>query len=772
VITHDVNIRNDFPTTHRSSKRFVVYLVILLAFSLVVIQFPLLNYLGYEFSAAVSLVLPWIIGGYAFKTLRDHVPDRSSLDAECFYRVIRDVTVHIGMLLGIPLIVATLNMFVVKNCAYGEGILYYLLLPGITALWLIALAVFCWVMFRRALLIYYCITAGILLHPLFLGYFSPQIYSYNFVYGFFPGFSYDEALSISQTLLIFRCVTALSALLFFLLSITTVKMQIIGRTWIAKLVTLYDLRGISLHRAAIMVLSIGLLVVWMVRVPIGFETSTQYIQSTLGAKYVTEHFDIYYASDKFSDEDIAWVGAQHEFYLYEIDSVLQLNSSGRIVSYIYPDGETQQRMIGTSSTNIAKPWRREIHLSADGWQTTLKHELVHVVAGEFGMPVIKAHYNIGLVEGLATAVDGDFGNRTLNEYAAAIKKFELVKNPGRLIQPLGFAVKASTVSYVLMGSFCSYLIDRYGIVRFKELYGGRSPETVYNKPYETLIGEWQQFLDRIVVPELWRKHVMYYFNRPSIFAKECPRVVAVLNEGGYRAMIKSDGASAMRLFSDALKKSWNTESYAGLVRASYDAGRYDTVIRLVDARLSDSLGRSGVINLLVLYGDALWQKGNIDSARKAYEEVLALDLSDRYDESIALRLVAIADTNLQKQLPSFFTGALTDSAAQVLLFDIHEKVQNPVVGYLEARLHLKQKHYNEAIHELEQLQSPFDFPILNAGREQIIGQAYFRMKNYQQARTHFWQSLNYITNETSRRRVEQWLARCEWYERYSHRIKG
>jgi tetratricopeptide (TPR) repeat protein len=229
-------------------------------------------------------------------------------------------------------------------------------------------------------------------------------------------------------------------------------------------------------------------------------------------------------------------------------------------------------------------------------------------------------------------------------------------------------------------------------------------------------------------------------------------------------MAKNDGAAAMRFFSDALKKSWNTESYAGLVRASYDAGRYDTLIRLVDARLHDTLGRSGVINLLVLYGDALWKKGNIDSAKKAYEEILALDLSDRYNESIALRLAAIADWNLQIALSDFFTGALTDSAAQVLLSGIHPKAQSPTVHYLEAKLHIKQKRYAETTKELEQLQSLFDFPILNAGREQMIGQAYFRMKNFQQARAHFWQSLNYITNETSRRRVEQWLARCEWYE--------
>ena len=51
-----------------------------------------------------------------------------------------------------------------------------------------------------------------------------------------------------------------------------------------------------------------------------------------------------------------------------------------------------------------------------------------------------------------------------------------------------------------------------------------------------LIAEWQAYLERVAVLEAWRNHVAYYFQRPSIFAKECVRTIALLNDDGYRLL--------------------------------------------------------------------------------------------------------------------------------------------------------------------------------------------------------------------------------------------
>src|ERR1041385_88200 len=433
------------------------------------------------------------------------------------------------------------------------------------------------------------------------------------------------------------------------------------------------------------------------------------------------------------------ISALHECRYSQVEAALQVRSRGQISSYVYPDGETKLRLIGTRTTNIAKPWRHEIHLEKGSLESTLKHELVHVLAGEFGLPVIRAHYNIGLVEGLAMEVDGDFGNRTLDQYAAAVKKFNLVPDPARLIKPVGFAMKASTVSYVLMGSFCRYLIGRYGIVLFKRLYSGKSPEDVYGKPYDDLIAEWQGYLSRFDIPDAWRSHVEYYFNRPSIFAKECAREVAKLNEEGYRDLAVNKAAAAMSDFSAALSTSWNSESYAGLIRASFGSGRYDTVVQLVDARLSDTLSRSGFINLNVVYGDALWQKGEVDSARNAYRDLLACDLFESASEAASVRLAATSDGALRPTLSDYAAGVAAASSALRPLLSVTGKLASP---------------------------------ILNARAEQLAAQACFQSRKFQPARAHFWQSLNFITNEASADRVQDWIDRCDWFDKNSGRYLG
>jgi len=419
----------------------------MLLVALVSIQLPLVNYLGFEFSVVIALLTPWIAGILTIKNLRAPVPGNSGSSGSVFFRqtIGRTLVQCLGILV-IPFLVATVNALFVRNCSYLEGACYFLLLPVITAWWSVAFASFCTVAVRRAGLVYALCIVVILLYPVYLGYFSVQIYSYNIIYGFFPGFSYDEALSITPTLVLFRVITLIAGLVFFLLADVMAGRRSDAERISGEIVKpVFRGRGVALALCLMFVIGS-----WFFRCELGFETSTAQIRKELGALYTTEHFRISYSPASFSDEEIEWVGLQHEFRFDQVQHALQVPAGEPISSYIYPDADVKQKIIGTSTTNIAKPWRREIHLDKDSWQQTIKHELAHVMAGDFGMPVIHAHYNIGLVEGLATAIDGETGNRTLHEYAAAVKVFGLVPEPARLIHPVGFALRASTVSYTLI----------------------------------------------------------------------------------------------------------------------------------------------------------------------------------------------------------------------------------------------------------------------------------------------------------------------------------
>jgi len=747
-----------------SHTRSVAVGSILLCVSVLLIRLPLFNYLGYEFSASIALVIPWLTGYYTIAALKLRGSLPQGVDAkvprtEALRLFWKNVT-----FLAIPLVVATLNVFSVKNCSYFEGLLFFFVIPFVTCSFSFSLAIFCRAVARRSLLLYYSLLALILLYPVYIGYSSPQIYSYNLVYGYFPGFSYDEVFTLSTTLVLYRTLTLVLSILLLVTSSVIVDRTSSRDNALKKMITFlktfrFDGRGLAIAFLLFVVIA-----AYGLREQLGIRTSTGLLHRQLSCHYTTKHFEIFYAQGSFSEEEIRQAAAEHEFRFQQVEEILQTHFVGKIGSYIYPDAETKLRLIGTGTTNIAKPWRKEVHLNKDSWRETLKHELVHVLAGEFGMPLIKAHYNIGLTEGLATAIDNDFGNRTLHEYAAAVLRFGINKNPHALISAIGFMLHSSSVSYVLMGSFCKFLIDRYGIVRFKELYRGESPQAVYGHSFDELVTVWEHVLLRIHVPGDWRRHVEFYFNRPSIFAKECARTVAKLNQDGFRYLSQHNSAMAMTIFSKSLQKSWNSTAFAGLVRSAYQASQFDSVIALMNMQTRDSARAASVVNLFLIYGDALWAKGEIDSAQFMFKHALSFDLSESFDEAAALRLEFMKDRPLRDSVQEYFTGSLPDSELLRRIENIRNHSANPLLPYWESKILARHHEYDKVIEELTPMRSGFSNAIFDAGREQLLGEAYFYTDKFQQAKVHFWQSLNFISNQASLQKVDDWLERCDWYE--------
>ncbi len=752
-------------------KRFIISALVYLISSIVISRLPLFNYLGYEFSAAMTFVAAIICPVMTFSVLSERIISLSpTFQKEYRSAIVQSVAGHFTLLL-IPLTVITVNAAFIKNCAYFEGLSYYILLPCITVIFCSALAGWCRIIFNRFRLAYTLIVMVTLFYPLYIGFTTPQIYSYNFIYGFFPGFSYDQTLIISPTMILFRLVTFVGAVFFLFSACVVIRYSNVNGRFTEKTLSMRNILRPNLENMFVLASSLILMIAWFERNPLGFESSTGFIQQSLTSVYSTTHFTVHYSTNEFSREEIRRVAAEHEFRFHQVETALQTRYSGKIDSYIYPGAESKRRAIGTGTTNIAKPWRKEIHLNKDSWEETVKHEIVHVIAGEFGMPVLRIHYNTGLVEGLATAVDGDYGNRTLHQYAAAVKKFGLIREPEQLISPTGFLLQSPSLSYAVMGSFCRFLLDRYGTVRFKELYGGATVNAVYNKSYKQLVDEWQLFLGRINVPEEWREHVEFYFKRPSIFAKECARTVGKLNEEGWNALAGNSSVSAMDIFSRSLRTSWNSEAFGGLVRSAFQAGRYDTVMQLLKPQWEDSSRRAGIVNLLLYYGDALWYHNNIPSAEKMYEYLLSLDLSVRYNEAVSLRLAVLKDNNLQTRMCIFFVGAFNDSTGLSMLQTFQENSNNPILPYLKARIYFRLGYYEHAISELGNIRSQFNNVTLDAGKEQLLGNAYFRIKKFQQARAHFWQSLNYIPNEANALEVNDLLEKCAWYETNSRMLE-
>ena len=126
----------------------------------------------------------------------------------------------------------------------------------------------------------------------------------------------------------------------------------------------------------------------------------------------------------------------------------------------------------------------------------LLHEIVHIYA---------PNNNRFLAEGLAVCLQAKIGsNRAFPSFndnlnVLARRRFLEVNslaslNTGGTIRPWSAAGDERTTAYILAGAFVGFLIDRYGLPRFKSLYETNDYDKVYGKSLEILEKEWRSAL--------------------------------------------------------------------------------------------------------------------------------------------------------------------------------------------------------------------------------------------------------------------------------------
>jgi hypothetical protein len=54
---------------------------------------------------------------------------------------------------------------------------------------------------------------------------------------------------------------------------------------------------------------------------------------------------------------------------------------------------------------------------------------------------------------------------------------------------------------------------------------------------------------------------------------------------------------------------------------------------------------------------------------------------------------------------------------------------------------------------------------LEAIRFKFLAKALFHLKRFEEARTCFWNSLNALSTPAARNDVDDWVERCEWFEK-------
>lgn len=555
--------------------------------------------------------------------------------------------------LAIPLVLLTVTLLWRPNCAYPEGLLFYALFPVPTVLLAVALAfaLVRWdILWRRGWLV--LIGLGICIAgPIYDVGFHPQFYTYNHIFGGVLGPIYDEELAVRSGLFAFRGLTLL---------------------WAGSLMLVGFLRD-SLRRtvvavaATIVVLVIGL--AYAFSAEIGLNTTVEVIEEALPGRLSTPHFDIYYDPQVMTAAELKAVADEHEFRYHQLSAALDVEVDGRILSFIYPDPDTKADLTGARYTNVAPVWLRmpQTHVLASEFRRVFPHELAHVFSREFGLPIVNASLAIGLVEGLAVALEPPDGLPTPHEQVSAALLSSTIAADGAAVEgsrdlatvvaahlsPAGFWTGRGAVSYTTMGSFVRYLLERYGPEQMKSVYATGNFEDVYGKPVERLAEEWAEAV--LALPSIEASSgslVAARFAVPSLFEKRCPHHLPA-HRAYYRraatSLVRGDSLEAMKAVEASLDaQSRYFPSLDLWARLALARGEAESVRARIEPFSRDSMTAA----LLVRLGDAQALTGDSSAARASYDEALIRlpTFTHEQESMVRLRMAAAGRPDLIRVL--------------------------------------------------------------------------------------------------------------------------
>jgi len=737
------------------SVRIAVALLVFV--SLGCTQVPLFNYLGFEFSALIAVVLSLLAG---LLTISLWQKSRGAYAGRLLSFTQRSALLF-GFLVALPFVIISANAFVVKNCSFLHGTLLFLLIPVPAVLLAHSVALVISVLIehgRRSWFVFLWLLA--LLHIVYVTFTGPQIFAFNPILGFFPGFTYDEALEIISRLLVYRVGTLAFAAALMLFAV------VINRRKHANSTTdVPPQRGRGEQVAMIALLAV-VVIIYIFSNRLGLASSESFIRSELGGYVETDHFVISYPDSMLKGRRLSHIIQLHEFHFSRLARALRVNPTRKINAFLYASDEQKQRLVGAAGTNIAKPWLWQVHLNLSDVEGSLSHELTHVMAAEFGFPLLRIGVNSGLIEGLATAVERTRYDEHLHRLASMV--FAVAPEPEMrsLFSFTGFVRAHPGVSYTLAGSFCRFLIDRYGLRRFKLLYRTGNFRGLYNKDFETLLTEWQQTVRRYTLSEGDLEKAAYLFKRPSIFVKECAREVANVNAETRGLFGRNKFQQALESAQLSLELTTSIEAIFQCTNALVRLQRFEDAITFARQKLQDPTVRHSLITLKLVLGDALWAIDSVSAAKETYAELLRVHLSPAWDEAVALRLEALSKKDLALDLKPYFVAGLPDSTREELLRRIFgARPGNPLPRFLLARHLASDERYEEAAQEFERTKrlSP---DILEMQRQRRTGHAYFELGKYQKAQIFYWQSLNYITDDMQALPIEERISFCQWMEEY------
>jgi len=329
------------------------------------------------------------------------------------------------------------------------------------------------------------------------------------------------------------------------------------------------------------------------------------------------------------------------------------------------------------------------------------------------------------------------------------------------IAGFGFWYAPPAKSYTLMGSFSRYLIDTYGMDKFKTVYRTGN-FSLYGKSLPELEADWKKFLAGLPAPAGIDELAKSRFGAPAIFTATCPRRVAALKAEGFRYYAEDNFRKARETFDEALRYDGQDPVLLnGLAYSSYYEGDYDETVKIAgQTGALTQVDRAAIENLR---GNALWQKGDTEEAAGIFRRLRADTLPPDLEREIDVKLSAVGEGGTPgESVKEFF--ATRDRALQTV--SLSESVLNtPDYAppyYLQGRLLYNMGEYERAVPYLsmaEYLGLPSDE--LTRENLRILGTSLFASGRYDESDI-IWSRLASDGDPESRAYARDFMERTGW----------
>ena len=589
--------------------------------ALVLANVPLFDILAFEFCAVMALSISFAGAHVTLTALQQMKRDPEALTGpprQIVFRCFWNALMFNASLLVLPLGIILLNAFRAENCNFGEGFLFFAILPLISCLYATAAGVFFGFWIKRRWLAYLAYLGYLLLScvPVVINLiFHPPVFAYHPTFGYFPGPIYDFVIPITGTLLIVRAETLLWTLLFLGLTAGICEM---GRgTGLMPQLRWHKLAGPITERLPLYLLIVGLLGFQFYAGALGIRPTREDIAQKLGGFRETAHFKIFYAREL--EAEIERIAEDCEFQYAQLSAYLMLENSPlsqKVRAYVYASPEQKKRLIGARHTSVEDPFGHGFHIHAQGFpHPVLKHELAHV----FTVPwsPLKVSLKIGLHEGIAVAADWNEGRLTGHQWAKAMRQMEIAP-PLSGIMGFGFWGHAGARSYLFAGSFVRFLVNTYGIEKFKAVFPTGNFAKHYGKDLYALEAEWVEFLGNIPLRDDDVAYATYRLQQGSVFERVCAHEMAALRDNAWRAYSRKDFGTAVRTFETMLSAEPNNLSTLhGLMYSAYRTQDYDKALSLA-TRIAGEEDTRFSPEATLLKGDIHWLKNAPEKALDTY----------------------------------------------------------------------------------------------------------------------------------------------------------